>query len=231
MGYCTIAQLRAEGLPTAVADDTRAQSLIDDASDTIDTITGWWFAERDLTLKLSGRDTPKLHLPAPATAVTEVRRVYRSTDPDTTEVIDADYYVVVSTDLPEHRYNPHLALIAQGSGLVYDDEDNPIKWYQGVLNYEVDGTFGFVDDGLGGTTPRAIRKACTILALHNAKPRWGGGPLDESFAREAGDLRSLNVEGRTATWGGASSSGTASGVPEVDQILAKYRCPMRVGIA
>jgi len=235
MGYCTLADVRAEGLPVSVADNARVLDLIEKQSAVIDRVTGWWFEPRALTMKLDGRDTPFLHLAAPAIEVTEVRRVWRGTDPDTTYVIDSDDYVVYSYDLPGHRFNPHLRLISSAdNALVLAAGMATETWVKGALNYEVDGTFGFLeDDGAGGyQTPSEITEACILLVLHNATPKWDQlSGNDLAYSLRTGDLRSHQVQGRSASWGGSTSAGSATGLKEADRILAKYRSQIGVAVA
>ena len=63
--YATVADLRAEGVTVAQADDARLEALIDAATAEIDRVTGWFFEPRALTLTLDGRGAPSLELPAP----------------------------------------------------------------------------------------------------------------------------------------------------------------------
>ena len=233
MGYCTLEEVRAEGLPESVADDDRVLRLIEDKSREIDRATGWWFEPRTFTMILNGTDERWLHLAAPAVEITEVRWVWQYTDPDTSDVIDPDYYVLQSYDLPDHRYNPKLTLIeASGSVLAVAAGVDLSKWIAGEQNYHIDGTFGFLeDDGAGGLqTPTEIRDACIDLVLHRAPSRWSQlSGQDMGYSLRSGDLRSHTVQGRSATWGGASSVGSTTGVSDVDRTLAKYR--NQIGVA
>ena len=211
--YCTIQDVRDEGLSAAVADDARVTALIREASEWIDRMAGWWFEERTQTLRLDGKGTRWLHLPAPILEVTEVRRVYRQASPDQSSVLDDDLYVVYDRADPDDRWNAKLTL--------YEG----MSWEDGLQNYEVDGTFGFVDDdGAGGTeTPLPIRRACMLLVVRNASGIATAGGAMSSLG---GDVRSITVQGRSQTWGGPTSAQTLSGLPEVDRILAQYRAPM-----
>jgi hypothetical protein len=104
-------------------------------------------------------------------------------------------------------------------------------WLEGALNYEIDGTFGFLeDDGAGGyQTPEAVKRACMMLVMHNATPLWERmSGEDIAYDRRSGDLRTHSVQGRSATWGGPSSSGSTTGLLAADQILAYYRSPPKV---
>lgn len=117
MGYCTVAELRAEGVTQEQADDTRLQGLIDRASAMIDAWTGQWFEPRTKTFVLDGQGQEDLPLPLQPIAVDSV----------TADSLPISGYVVY--DDPE---DPYLHL-ADG-------------WPVGRGNIVVRGTFGRVDD-------------------------------------------------------------------------------------
>ncbi len=235
MAYTTLAAVRAEGLDVADASDARVTALIAEAEAFIDQVTGQFFDPTALTLTLDGppggvawplttRTTQPewsrggvLLLPIFAIAITEVRRVYPgTTTPDT--VVAATDYINYNRDWPDDRRNPHLRHII-GS------------WERGHQIYEVDGTFGFVDDpGGANTTPAGITRACILLVV-----RWHLELGDEASwidRFEHGSLRSMSVQGRNESFGSGSSgvfgnaAGTYSGDPEIDRILARFRRPI-----
>lgn len=217
--YCSLPDVRAEGLTEARASDARVAALISEWSAWIDQITGQFFDERVLTLEMSGQGTRNLLLPIPptprlATPITEIRRVWRLADPDTTLVIDSDLYRVYNRTFPDDRRNPRVELLGDG------------RWERGPQNFALDGTWGFVE--ADGTTPRPIKRAAILLVLHHAGQL---GDQYEAARRREVDLRSRTVVNRTETYGGPTSSGTISGVPEVDRILTQYRAPMQMAVA
>ena len=57
MSYASVADLRAEGVLESEASDERLEALLEEASGTIDRMTGWWFEPRELMIRLDGRGT------------------------------------------------------------------------------------------------------------------------------------------------------------------------------
>jgi hypothetical protein len=214
VAYCTIQDLRAEGLRCQDG-DARIEALIEEWSDWIDDVTGWWFEQRDITLLVDGTGTNVLFLPAPIIAVTLVERVWHLSDPDQTIEVESDWYVVYDrrpwTSGIDDRWHPKLELLSETS-----DGLQVGIWARGQQNYSVAGSFGFLDKN--GNTPPAIRRACIDLVLAHSKPARRRG-------RSAADLRERTVQGRAEKYGGPLSSNTASGIPEVDRVLAKYQAP------
>ena len=71
--YANVADLRAEGVGDDTASDARLGAALEEASRTIDRLTGWFFEPRKDVVRLSGRDTPTIELPFPPIALTHVR--------------------------------------------------------------------------------------------------------------------------------------------------------------
>lgn len=240
--YASIEDVRAEGITKTQADNDRVWALIEEMSDLVDRLTGWWFEARGpKTYKLDGTGTKWLHLPAPVIAVTQVRRMFRGSAPDQSLILAADDYVVY--DREEDRFNPKLQLITGHTGrfvtaATSDPFRHVAKFHRGALNYEVDATLGFVDDpGVSNKPPDQIRRAVIMLIVHYASP-LATAPTDDEFQLRSGNLTKLQVRGRTAEWGGGAQGGggqgsidAATGVPEVDRILSLYRSPIGVKAA
>lgn len=230
MAYCTIQELRNEGLDVGDADATRVQALIDEWSLWIDRATGQFFDQRTgQTLKLDGTGTRILHLPVFAMSVTELRRVWRSSSPAQTFVIDTTAWVLYDRlgNGVDDRYNPKIKLLGDPGDNLFTD--GIPRFTRGTLNYEVDGDFGFCDaDGSNWVTPDPIKRACKMLVIHHAGEM---GDPDANIARQSVDLTKLTVMGRSYEWGQPVSANTLSGIPDVDRILALYRSPMAMRAA
>lgn len=210
--YCTISDLRDEGLLDADADATRVQALIDHFSGQIDDWCGQFFDSRTITHEATGRGTVWLHLPVPIVAVTAVRQVWHTSSPATTYTLSATQYRAYNRSYPDDRRNPKIKRLGA-------------KWEKGGT-YEIDGTFGFlVPDGSSWKTPPQIRHACMLLVSHWA-PRVADP--DGLIERRQVDLESVSVRGRSERYGGPDSFGTLSGLPEVDRILFAYQTPLRM---
>jgi hypothetical protein len=61
--YASLADARAEGITVSQASDDRLRLLIDEASRSIDRMTGWFFEPRQMEVWLDGRGTPTIELP------------------------------------------------------------------------------------------------------------------------------------------------------------------------
>lgn len=235
--YCTIAEVRAAGITDPPHDDAAVTAAIAEWSQWVDDTTGQWFESRVLAaasaLRLDGTGHRHLFLPAPVVSVSEIRRMQRTADPDTSTVVDADTYVVYNRTAAaggrDDRPNPKITLV-DVTQTHHHFQPRLVartpEWFEGEQNYEVDGTFGWLDPG--GTTPRAIARAVCLLVVHNITP---AGEYDDLASRRSGDLRSLTVQGRSATWGGPTSGATLSGIPEVDRLLAQFMGPLHMEAA
>ena len=212
-GYCEVADLRAEGVTEAQATDDRLAFLIDEASRTIDRLTGWFFTPRLRTFRLDGRGAPSLEPPAPPIRIDGLSLGGSgvSTDPDD--------LVVVGAPVQPGFDGPRLTL------------RHGRRFPKGRGNVEADGLWGYTeDDGSPhGRTPLEIRRACMMLVLR------GLPPLSDADA--AGEARSRwrVIEERTRDQSYRLDRETRpaplSGDPDVDAILGRYRRPPAMGAA
>ena len=160
--YCTVAELRIEGVEDP-PDDARLEQLIIEASEYIDLVTRMWFEERTLTLKLDGSGERVLHMHIPIRAITAARVE--------NDVVDPTLYVVYNRMFPDDRTNPRVTYKrTRVPRNVFEDADNPSNrvWRVGEQNVELDGTFGYVDtdpDGTNPRVPRLINRACKRIVI------------------------------------------------------------------
>ncbi len=217
--YATIADLRAEGVGDDTASDARLGAALEEASRTIDRLTGWFFEPRKDVVRLSGRDTPTIELPFPLIALTHVR-------------VGGGFWMP-AYDIP---LTPELVWIVGAP--IRADFDVPritlrfgYAFPRGQGNVEVEGTFGYTEpDGTAeGRTPLAIRRATMILALRSIP---GVANVE---AREDNWRRPRLIEERTRDQSYRLAppvpSTSLTGEPEVDEILARYRRPLGLGAA
>ena len=89
--YASVADLRAEGVTAAEANDARLELLLVEASSLIDRVTGWFFEPRLLTLHLAGRGAPSIELPVPPLRVDRLvlGRAELSLDPSELLIVGA----------------------------------------------------------------------------------------------------------------------------------------------
>jgi len=212
-GYCEVADLRAEGVTEAQATDERLAALIDEASRTIDRITGWFFEPRLRIFRIDGRGAPSIEPPAPPI------RLDRLAIGGSELSLEPDDLVVVGAPIQPGFDGPRLTL------------RHGRRFPTGRGNVEAEGLWGYTeDDGSpNGRTPLEIRRACMLLVLR-ALP-----PLGDADA--AGDARNRwrIIEERTRDQSyrldHVAQPGPFTGDPEIDGILARYRRPAGMGAA
>ncbi len=217
--YASVADMRAEGVNEDAASDARLAYALEEASRTIDRLTGWFFEPRRELVRLSGRNTPTIELPFPPISLTHVR-------------VGGGFWMP-AYDIP---LEPELVWIVGAP--VRPDFDVPritlrfgyaFPWGQG--NVEVEGVFGYTEpDGTPqGRTPLAIRRATMILALRSIP---GVANVE---VREDNWRRPRLIEERTRDQSYRISNAVPSvqltGDPEVDEILVRYRTPLGLGAA
>ena len=215
--YATVAEMRAEGVGDDVASDARLELALDEATKTIDRVTGWFFEPRQETVRLSGRGAATIELPFPPIKLAHIR-------------VGGGFWMP-AYDLP---LTPELVWVVGAP--VRADFDAPritlrfgYAFPFGEGNIEVTGIFGYTEpDGTPqGRTPLAIKRAAMILALRSL-PR-----VADVEAREDNRRRPRLVEERTRDQSYRLAPPVAvaglTGEPEVDDILARYRRPLGLG--
>ncbi len=205
MSYCTVEDLRAEGISEEHFEDAQLERLIATSCEFIDRVTGQWFELREKAIRLDGRGGKNLVLPVFAFSVDYVKVGC--------ELID-DY---VLYNRMEDRAYPK---IFRCSG-----------WPKGRLNVEVFGQWGYVEKD--GTTPPAIKRAAMKLALYNFPALTDTEAQEENAIR--GLLTSETTDGHSYELSEDAVSeaytGAITGDTEVDQILKSYmRSKFRMAI-
>ena len=196
MSYCTVDDLRAEGVSEEDYSDEQLENSIADSCDFIDRVTGQWFELRGMVIKLDGRGGRNLVLPI---FLREVYRVKIGLD-------EIDDYVLYNR--MEDRAYPKIFRRA--------------GWPRGKQNIEVSGLWGSVEED--GTTPPAIKWAAMKLAIHNFPALSDSEAQKEKNLR--GMLVSETTDGHSYNLSdGAVSdaySGAITGDTEIDRILRSY---------
>ncbi|MDY0004821.1 MAG: hypothetical protein RBU30_26220 [Polyangia bacterium] len=209
--YATVDDLRAEGVDSA--SDGRLGALLEEASRTIDQVTGWFFEPREAAYRLDGRDTPTVEPPAPPIRIDSLT-VFGKALP-----LGPASLVVVGAPVEPGFAGPRLTL---RRGYVFP---------YGRGNVRAEGLWGYTEpDGTPeGRTPLAIRRACMLLAL-----RWLPLLGDVEEAAEARDRwRLLEERTRDQSYklGPAGEPGPFTGDTEIDRVLMRYRRPAGMGAA
>lgn len=210
--YCTLAEVRAEGVTVAQASDARVNAAIALAGKYIDRVTGRFFEERTLTLTLDGDGDNTLLLPLPIVSISAIEIADEEYDLDDFEVYNRLY--------PDDRGCPKI---------VFSEGIFP----EGYQNIEVTGVFGYLDtEGTGEeetrVTPSLITRACLKLVILDLIPQIGSAEDQDERLRRY--LTSETTDGHSYTLSELAVSGGASGDSEVDRILAMYRRPIGVEI-
>jgi hypothetical protein len=210
--YAVVQDLRAEGVTPAMASDARLESLIREATQAIDRMTGWYFEPRHLTYGLSGRGSATLELPVPLLYLERV-----AVNGNVVSLQDEDVLVFGRSTLPGDLI-PQLTL------------DNGWIFPKGAHNVAVTGLWGVTEaDGseLGGT-PLEIRRACMLLVLRSL-PLLSG--QDSADARNRWRILEERTRDQSYRLESLKNKAPLSGDPEVDDILLRYRRPAGLGAA
>lgn len=202
MGYCTVQDLRDEGITEAQANDARLAMLIALATGYIDLITRRWFEPRTLALKLDGSGHDTLWLPAPIIELTAVK-VDGRTAADTA-------LTVYDRRVPDDRNNPKV---------VYCD-----GYPKGKQNVEVTGSFGYTE--ADGKTPALIKRAAMQLVIRDI-PKLTDNEAQED--RKRARIISETTDKHSYTLAQLASNGEWSGDAEIDNALYFYMAPPRAG--
>ena len=209
--YATVAELRAEGVTVAQADDARLATLIEAATAEIDRVTGWFFEPRDAQLVLDGRGAPTLELPVPPIRLDElvVGGTPASLDPADLVIVGAP--VQPGFDAP--RLTRRYGVFPRGRG-----------------NVVAAGRFGYTEpDGTSeGRVPAPIRRACALLVL-----RWLAPLADDAGFDARNRWRVVEERTRDQSYKLAAPGASAGpfGDPELDAVLLRYRRPAPLGAA
>jgi hypothetical protein len=206
MSYCTIEDLRAEGISEEDYSDEELERLISLSSEFIDRVTGQWFELREKSIRLDGRGGKNLVLPVFLSALDYVK----------IGLEEIDDYVLYNR--MEDRTYPK---IFRCSG-----------WPKGRLNIEVFGKWGYVEED--SSTPSAIKRVSMKLAMHNFPALSDADAQEEKNLR--GLLVSETTDGHSYTLSDEAVSnlslGAITGDTEIDQILKQYMCSrFRMAIA
>ena len=196
MSYCTVDDLRAEGVGEENYSDEQLENLIADSCEFIDRVTGQWFELRTKSIRLDGRGGQNLVLPVFLFEAYSVSVNHEEID---------DY---VLYNRMEDRVYPKIFRCA--------------GWPRGRLNIEVSGQWGYVEED--GFTPPAIRRAAMKLALYHFPALTDTDALEDNAIR--GLLVSETTDGHSYTLSGnavaEAYSGAITGDLEIDRILRKY---------
>jgi hypothetical protein len=235
IGYCSVQDVRDEGVTVALASDAKVQRLIRVATAYIDEYTGRFFSPRHLTITLNGRGHSLLQLDMPIIAINRaVVELIPGSSEDPSE-LDLEDLVVYNRHItqglfdPDDRNNPRIEFARASPGLIRAAVGSAfLVWPDGRGNVTLEGVFGYTDpDGTPyGRTPILITEACLrlvmrLLPLKVKSVLVGAGPIWKEVTRDQ------RVE--FANPDRLAIQGAFTGDPEIDTILARYRRPPKFG--
>lgn len=165
--YCTLADIRAEGITPAMADDQKVLDTIAVCQEFLDRACRQWFIPKQLVLGIDGTDSDTLHFGVPIILIDSIKL---NNSPD---ILDPTYFRVYNQRVyPDDRRNPRIKLIRADE--IRDIYTSPhpfdrLKFRKGRQNQQIIGSFGFLEPD--GTTPKLIKRAlCKLTILKLQKP-------------------------------------------------------------
>lgn len=245
--YCSISDLREEGLEQCGASDMRLFKAIIRASSMIDRITGRFFGPRYMVQRHNGRGGPYLLLGDPIIAVESVEINAFPLDTDPTQLLSVDALRVYNRHIadgllnPDDRSNPKLEVYRGDDGMHAGDTMQPyfsdyasLYFPRGQQNVVVTGVFGYTepDGSTVGKIPDDIRHVCALLTLRNTVQLTDEDRASQNFAFRISQERTKEQGVGYASPGGRAASmvyGYFTGDPEIDHILAAYMRPPSLG--
>lgn len=235
-GYCLVADLREEGLPSTDATDYRVQRLIVEASAFVERATGRVFAPVYGTRRLDGGSGRVLLLDEPLIALEAVTigdPAGAALTPGTFRIYNR--HITHGLAVPDDRADPKLEFLEVdersrdqwgiGASVVWDIN----RWPKGTQNVNVAGLWGYTDnDGSAvGVTPALIRRVTKLLVLREAFQMTSDDREDRQNRHR---LTSERVRDQSYTLS-AQPQGAFTGDRAIDDILWAFRRPLRLGSA
>jgi hypothetical protein len=237
IGYCFVADLRAEGVTEEQATDEQLLAIIARASRFIDKCTSRVFEPQTRTYKLDGTGGSILFFDLPIIAIDAV--LENGAPVTATEFAIYNRHLSQGLTRPDDRDNPKIEFSVDASYAWVRSAITTRKWRRGSQNIQVSGVFGYTDPdppSTTGKTPDLIRRCCVMLAFRDV------GKLSDPDGRFATRERYRIAEERTRdqsyrlgpgrTDSAAQGRGPTpwTGDPDVDLILDNYRAPPMVRV-
>jgi len=221
--YCTLQDIRDEGITVTELDDDRALILLWGWQSWFEDKTGLVFKPTDAELELDGDGSRMLLLPLP---IITCDALY--INDDFTNAVSTDRYAVYNKrgPLQDDRRNPHIMLKrTTGVSSIFTTSCSAGKFEIGDRNQKVVGTFGYVESD--GSVPYPVKQAIKILTIVS-KEYLPDGDIDQlAIGRRIEEVTDrhriefADLFNRLKTW-------SPTGITMVDDALRKYRAPMRI---
>lgn len=247
--YCTVYDLRAEGLTPLAANDARCQTMIVRASRYVGMFTGRSFGHTFKSVNVDGTGGRAVLFDEPIIGVDSINISFVSDFTESPLVAPKDALVIYNRHLtqglfqPDDRENPKMEFVhgADLAGTNYYESGTGYVLYQllfpsGRQNIRVTGVWGYTDHnptatpGAGpGIVPDMLREVTKLLVFRNLPSM-----LLRSQAGFNPGARVISESTRDQSVMYSSSlmiKGAFTGDPEIDQILAGYCRPPQFGAA
>lgn len=254
-GYCTVADLRAAGVPDVPAfggvSDADLQVLIARASVLVDRYTGRFFEPRSLVIRIDGTGRNGLLLGDPIISIASITLISEDIQPsaqpiDLTDVRIYNRHLTQRLTNPDDRENPRIEFMDfdrrhDHPGGFHNGSSahflfHPHRWPDGTQNVEIDGVFGYTDfsaSDANGITPDPIRQVTCLLVLRMI-PAAYSDPDKRADVLGAWRVTEWKTRDQTIKLAdpsklGSRGVGAFTGDPEIDSILALYSRPPMFG--
>lgn len=234
--YCSLSDMRDEGVSSTDVSDVRLAKVINRASRFIDRVTGRFFEPRYQQLLVDGSGGRAIDLNEPIIGIEEVHLYVSNYSPDG-YLLDNTLFTVYNRHLSQGLTQPDDRECPRIEYLHYNDlmgaysryAPTPYHMYNtfsiGTQNVKVLGLFGYTeaDGSPWGRTPEQLEHVCKLLVIRempkltdydqreDRKWRWrvtSDRTIDQSISYDSEHMR-----------------GSFTGDPEIDLILASYVRP------
>lgn len=233
--YCTVQDIRDEGLDASVADDAKVLAYIETWQQFIDRACRQWFNARAMILQVDGNDADALFLSVPIIQV-DYLKINNSA-----EELDANLWRAYTGRVyPDDRRNPRIKLVGpdEWRNIYVPASRMPgrLKFRKGRQNQEIKGIFGFTEEN--GSTPKLIQRALIKLVIEKlSAPLYSSGGSSSTVPAILGPILEEETDDHRIKYGQAGGETSArrtglSGItqdPEILDILRLYKGPIGVG--
>lgn len=244
-GYCTVAQLRAEGVPSTGVNaktDAELQELITRVSKKIDKFTGRFFEARSMDFKVDGTGRRGILLGDPIIDITTITilgdDLTADQDVDLNDVRIYNRHISQNLTNPDDRDSPKIEFLEVDERNDFGSHRahylfHPHRWPEGTQNVQIVGIFGYTEyDGSPyGQTPEDIAEAACLMVLRLLDPAYSSRyKRDDAMNRWR--VTEYKTRDQTIKYADPSKFGVGpagfggyTGDPYIDSILAQYTRP------